>query len=71
MWSDRSVGAIAYLVAFGSLIGFSSYAYLLRRVRPALATSYAYVNPVVAVGLGVGLLAMMVVLCGVGWGWWC
>jgi drug/metabolite transporter (DMT)-like permease len=72
----RSVGAIAYLVAFGSLIGFSSYAYLLRRVRPALATSYAYVNPIVAVGLGValagehisgvGLLAMMVVLCGVG-----
>lgn len=72
----RSVGAIAYLVAFGSLIAFSSYAYLLRRVRPSLATSYAYVNPIVAVGLGValagehisgiGLLAMTVVLCGVG-----
>jgi len=72
----RSMSAILYLVTFGSLIAFSSYAYLLRRVRPALATSYAYVNPIVAVGLGValagerisgiGLLAMMVVLCGVG-----
>ncbi len=72
----RSASAILYLVAFGSLIGFSSYAYLLRRVRPALATSYAYVNPIVAVGLGValagesisglGLLAMIVILSGVG-----
>jgi drug/metabolite transporter (DMT)-like permease len=36
-------------------VAFSAYLYLLRRVRPALATSYAYVNPVVAVALGVGL----------------
>ncbi|MGB4343660.1 MAG: EamA family transporter, partial [Moraxellaceae bacterium] len=35
--------------------GFSSYVYLLATVRPALATSYAYVNPVVAVALGVWL----------------
>ncbi len=72
----RSTFAILYLVAFGSLIAFSSYAYLLSRVRPSLATSYAYVNPLVAVGLGVvfagesigpiGLLAMIVVLSGVG-----
>lgn len=45
--------ALAFLVVFGSIIGFSSYQYLLRTVRPAAATSYAYVNPVVAVVLGV------------------
>lgn len=45
--------ALAYLILFGSLIGFSAYVYLLnQRVRPALMTSYAYVNPVVAVLLG-------------------
>ncbi len=68
--------ALAYLVVFGSLIGFSAYVYLLNaRVRPALLTSYAYVNPVVAVLLGVvfagerlglpGLLGMSVVVVGV------
>lgn len=53
--SARALGAFFYLVAFGSLIAFSAYGYLLRHARPALATSYAYVNPVVAVLLGVGL----------------
>lgn len=48
-----SLWAIAFLVVFGSLIAFTAYGYLLRHVRPALATSYAYVNPMVAVGLGV------------------
>jgi len=47
--------ALLYLVLFGSLIAFSAYAFLLQRVRPALATSYAFVNPVIAVLLGVGL----------------
>jgi drug/metabolite transporter (DMT)-like permease len=51
----ESIWAVAYLVVFGSIVAFSAYLYLLRRVRPALATSYAYVNPVVAVALGVGL----------------
>ncbi|MGE7992181.1 drug/metabolite exporter YedA [Pseudomonas sp. NPDC089554] len=46
-------GALAYLVLFGSIIAFSSYMYLLKNVRPAAATSYAYVNPVVAVLLGI------------------
>jgi drug/metabolite transporter (DMT)-like permease len=67
--------AAAYLIVFGSIIGFSAYVYLLKHVRPSLATSYAYVNPVVAVGLGVwlgseqisafGLVAMGVILAGV------
>lgn len=55
MPSLESVGALLYLVVFGSLVAYSAYGYLLRNVRPALATSYAYVNPVVAVLLGVGL----------------
>lgn len=46
--------ALGYLVVFGSLIAFSAYLYLLQNVRPAAATSYAYVNPLVAVLLGVG-----------------
>jgi len=72
----QSLLALLYLIAFGSLIAFSAYGYVLRRVRPALATSYAYVNPVVAVCLGVALagesvtvltvVAMVVILVGVG-----
>lgn len=71
----NALGAMAFLVVFGSLVAFSAYGYLLRRVRPTLATSYAYVNPVVAVGLGalfagehitlLGVLAMFVILTGV------
>jgi drug/metabolite transporter (DMT)-like permease len=49
----RPLLALAYLVVFGSWVGFSAYLYLLRRVRPAVATSYAYVNPVIAMALGV------------------
>jgi drug/metabolite transporter (DMT)-like permease len=70
-----SLWAMAFLIVGGSLVAFSAYGYLLRHVRPALATSYAYVNPVVAVGLGVGLagehitlmglLAMFTILAGV------
>ena len=46
-------GALAYLVVFGSIVAFSAYMYLLKHVRPASATSYAYVNPAVAVLLGI------------------
>lgn len=66
---------LAYLVVFGSIVAFSSYLYLLKRVRPAAATSYAYVNPVVAVLLGIAFageriataewLAMLVIVGGV------
>lgn len=45
--------ALAYLIFFGSIIAFNSYMYLLKNVRPAAATSYAYVNPAVAVLLGI------------------
>lgn len=73
--NGRAVWAVLYLVVFGSLLGFSGYAYLLRHVRPAVATSYAYVNPVIAVALGVLVageeisrtewVAMPIVLAGV------
>jgi len=49
----RALAAMAYLIVAGSLVGFSAYIYLLHKVRPALATSYAYVNPPIAVLLGV------------------
>jgi drug/metabolite transporter (DMT)-like permease len=45
--------ALAYLTIFGSIIAFNAYMYLLKHVRPAAATSYAYVNPAVAVLLGI------------------
>lgn len=55
--STKSALALLYLITFGSLLAFSAYAYLLRTVRASLATSYAYVNPIVAVILGVWLAA--------------
>jgi drug/metabolite transporter (DMT)-like permease len=71
----ETVAALAYLLAFGSIVGFSAYIYLLHHVRPALATSYAYVNPPVAVLIGVlfagesvrtlDLVGMAVILAGV------
>lgn len=68
--------ALVYLIFFGSLIGFSAYVFLLnQRVRPSLMTSYAYINPVVAVLLGIafagerlglpGVLGMIVVVLSV------
>jgi drug/metabolite transporter (DMT)-like permease len=45
--------ALVYLAVFGSIIAFSAYLYVLKHARPALATSYAYVNPPVAVLFGV------------------
>ena len=48
----RGAIALGYLAVFGSLVGFSAYNHLLQTTRTALATSYAYVNPVLAVALG-------------------
>lgn len=73
--SIRSIAAMVWLAIFGSLLGYTAYTYLLKNVRPALATSYAYVNPVLAVLLGAwiggeriaatALLAMPFILAGV------
>jgi drug/metabolite transporter (DMT)-like permease len=64
-----------YLVVAGSIFGFTAYIWLLHHVRPALATSYAYVNPPIAVVFGALLAgehftthdlgAMAVILVGV------
>lgn len=51
----QSAVAWVYLVVFGSLVGFSAYSWLLAHSRPAVAMSYAYVNPVIAVLLGAAL----------------
>lgn len=50
--STRSMLGLAYLIVFGSLVGFTAYIWLLRSVSASLASTYAYVNPVVAVFLG-------------------
>ena len=67
--------AVLYLITFGSIVAYSAYSWLLLHVRPALATSYAYVNPPIAVLLGMLTLgeyvdarmvgAMVVILSGV------
>jgi len=48
----QSFGAFVYLVLIGGIIGYASYAWLLRHCEPAKVATYAYVNPIVAVLLG-------------------
>lgn len=72
----RATLALVYLAVFGSIIAFSAFLYVLKHARPALATSYAYVNPPVAVLFGVllagesvgpyDLAGMAIILLGVG-----
>jgi drug/metabolite transporter (DMT)-like permease len=50
--TSHSLLAMAYLVVFGSIIGFSSYIWLFRSTTPTRASTYAYVNPVIAVIIG-------------------
>jgi drug/metabolite transporter (DMT)-like permease len=50
--SFASVGALLYLIVFGSFVAFLAYVWLLQNARPSLVSTYAYVNPVVAVFLG-------------------
>jgi drug/metabolite transporter (DMT)-like permease len=67
--------AMLYLVVAGSILGFTAYIWLLHHVRPALATSYAYVNPPLAMAFGAilggerfdqhAIGAMVVILAGV------
>ena len=50
--SSRGIGAIAYLVIFGSILGYSAYSHALRHASATIVGTYAYVNPVIAVLLG-------------------
>ena len=73
--SARSLFALAYLIVFGSWIAFSAYVWLLQVSTPSRVSTYAYVNPVIAVFLGWALLGeqvtgrmfvgMLVILAGV------
>lgn len=54
--SVRSWAAFVYLIGFGSLVGFSTFVWLMRHSTPARVSTYAYVNPVVAVFLGWAVL---------------
>jgi drug/metabolite transporter (DMT)-like permease len=73
--SAKSIWSILYLIVFGSFVAYSAYLFLLKHVRPALATSYAFVNPLVAMLLGVWLadevigraeyIALVIILIGV------
>lgn len=75
--SGQGLAALAYLIVFGSIVGFTAYGYALRHASPTVVGTYAYVNPVVAVLLGwllldepLGarkLLAMAAILAAVIW----
>jgi len=50
--SVKSVIALLYLIFFGAIVGFTAYVYLLKNTTPSKASTYAYVNPMIAVFLG-------------------
>lgn len=55
-WTTDALLALGYLVVAGSLVGFTSYVWLLRSAPTSVVSTYAYVNPIVAVLLGWALL---------------
>jgi drug/metabolite transporter (DMT)-like permease len=73
--SLRSLGGLAYLIVFGSGIGFVAYTWLLRNAPTPLVSTYAYVNPVVAILLGsvvvheplegIEIISAMIIISGV------
>jgi len=75
-WSARGVGALCYLITFGSLVGYSAYVYAMDKLPVSIVSLYPYVNVVVAVTLGWifyrepfgrrELLAMLIIFLGVG-----
>jgi drug/metabolite transporter (DMT)-like permease len=52
VWTARGISAMLYLVVFGSWVGYTAYIWLLNHVPTSKVSTYAYVNPVVAVFLG-------------------
>jgi drug/metabolite transporter (DMT)-like permease len=61
-WTAESLGALTYLLVAGSLVGFTAYVWLLRAAPVSLVSTYAYVNPIVAVALGWLLLGETITL---------
>jgi drug/metabolite transporter (DMT)-like permease len=74
-WSFRGIAAVAYLVVFGGIVGYSSFIYAMKHLPVALVSIYTYVNPVVAVLIGallygekfsgLDIIAMITVIAGV------
>jgi drug/metabolite transporter (DMT)-like permease len=56
VWTTDAILALAYLIVAGSFIGFTAYVWLLRAAPISLVSTYAYVNPIVAVALGALIL---------------
>jgi drug/metabolite transporter (DMT)-like permease len=52
MWSDRGILALAWLVIFGSVVGYNAFIYAMEHLPVPIVSTYSYVNPIVAVGLG-------------------
>jgi drug/metabolite transporter (DMT)-like permease len=73
--SVKSWAALLFLIVLGSLVAYSAYQYLLKTVRPLVASSNTFVNPIVAFALGIWLanehvtsieyIALAVILIGV------
>jgi drug/metabolite transporter (DMT)-like permease len=55
-WSSRSIFGLIYLILIGSVVGYTAYAWLLGNAPIAQVSTYAYVNPVIAIALGVIVL---------------
>jgi drug/metabolite transporter (DMT)-like permease len=51
-WHHRGIWAVAYLVVFGSIVGYSAFIYAMEHLPVSVVSTYAYVNPIVAVFLG-------------------
>jgi drug/metabolite transporter (DMT)-like permease len=55
-FTPAALGALVYLVLFGSIVGFSAFLWLMNNVPTTLASTYSYVNPIVSIAIGVLLL---------------
>ena len=56
----RGTWALVYLVVFGSIVGYTAFAYAIKHASPTIVGTYAYVNPVVAVVLGWSILGEVI-----------
>jgi len=75
VWTPKAAMALAYLIVFGTCLAYAAYVWLLHTVSPTALSTYAYINPAVAVVLGWWLLneslgphqivGMLVILCAV------
>jgi drug/metabolite transporter (DMT)-like permease len=52
LWNPEGLAALCYLIVFGSVLAYAAYMYALKELPVGFVTSYAYVNPLVAVALG-------------------